>query len=143
MTPCVTCVCSQIGLCTYDSTVHFYNIKSSLSQPQMMVVPDLKELFLPSPEDLLVNLSESRSVVETLLDNLAEMHGSTRDVDSCLGAALTAAGQVMGHVGGKMVVMAASLPSVGDARLKHRENPRVLGTDREHLLLKAEEPWYQ
>ena len=49
----------------------------------------------------------------------------------------------MGHIGGKMVVMCASLPSTGEARLKHRDNPRALGTDREHLLLKAEDPWYQ
>lgn len=49
----------------------------------------------------------------------------------------------MGHVGGKMVVLCSSLPSTGEARLKHRENPRTLGTDREHHLLKAEDPWYQ
>lgn len=49
----------------------------------------------------------------------------------------------MAHVGGKMVVMCGGLPSAGEARLKHRENPRNLGTDREHLLLKAEDPWYQ
>lgn len=71
------------------------------------------------------------------------MHAGTRDAECCLGAALTAAGKVMGHVGGKMVVLCASLPSTGEARLKHRENPRALGTDREHLLLKAEETWYQ
>ncbi|CAM9939519.1 unnamed protein product [Sphacelaria rigidula] len=123
----------------------------------MLVVPDLSDPFLPVPEDLLVNLSESRAVVETLLDSLAQareynnarvfvlaqMHAGTRDAECCLGAALTAAGKVMGHVGGKMVVLCASLPSTGEARLKHRENPRALGTDREHMLLKAEDPWYQ
>lgn len=71
------------------------------------------------------------------------MHSQTRDVQCCLGPALTAAGKVMGHVGGKMAVMCASLPSTGEAALKHRENPRALGTDREHLLLKAENTWYQ
>ncbi|CAB1113207.1 unnamed protein product [Ectocarpus sp. CCAP 1310/34] len=134
---------TMVGFCTFDSSVHFYNLKSNLSQPQMLLVPDLDELFLPVPDDLLVNLSESRSVVDTLLDNLAQMHSQTRDVQCCLGPALTAAGKVMGHVGGKMAVMCASLPSTGEAALKHRENPRALGTDREHLLLKAENPWYQ
>ncbi|CAM9942834.1 unnamed protein product, partial [Hapterophycus canaliculatus] len=144
---------AMVGFCTFDSGVHFYNLKASLSQPQMLVVPDLADLFLPVPEDLLVNLSESRSVVDTLLDNLAQarrssyfpMHSQTRDAECCLGPALSAAGNVMGHVGGKMVVLCASLPSTGEARLKHRENPRVLGTDREHMLLKAEtdQPWYQ
>ncbi len=39
----------------------------------MLVVPDLSDPFLPVPDDLLVNLSESRSVVDTLLDNLAQV----------------------------------------------------------------------
>ena len=28
---------TQIGFLTFDSTLHFYNLKSSLTQPQMMV----------------------------------------------------------------------------------------------------------
>lgn len=79
----------------------------------------------------------------TFLTLCAQMHAGTRDAECSLGPALTAAGKVMGHVGGKMVVMCASLPSTGEARLKHRDNPRALGSDREHLLLKAEDPWYQ
>lgn len=59
-------------MCTFDSGVHYYNLKASLSQPQMLVVPDLTDAFLPVPEDLLVNLSESRAVVEALLDSLAQ-----------------------------------------------------------------------
>lgn len=63
---------TQVGFCTFNSSVHYYNLKSDLSQPQMLVVPDLADPFLPVPDDLLVNLSESRSVVDTLLDNLAQ-----------------------------------------------------------------------
>ena len=61
-----------MGFCTFNSSVHYYNLKSDLSQPQMLVVPDLADPFLPVPDDLLVNLSESRSIVDTLLDNLAQ-----------------------------------------------------------------------
>ncbi|KAL2547515.1 Heat stress transcription factor b-2b [Forsythia ovata] len=35
---------------------------SSLRQPQMMVLSDLDDIFVPLPDDLLVNLSESRNV---------------------------------------------------------------------------------
>jgi protein transport protein SEC24 len=28
---------TQIGFMTFDSTLHFYNLKASLSQPQMLV----------------------------------------------------------------------------------------------------------
>ncbi|KAL1566271.1 Protein transport protein Sec24A [Salvia divinorum] len=51
---------------THDSTIHLYNMKSLLQQPQMMVVSDLDDIFVPLPDDLLVNLSESRTVVEAL-----------------------------------------------------------------------------
>lgn len=32
----------RVGFITYNSSVHFYNIKSSLAQPQMMVVGDVQ-----------------------------------------------------------------------------------------------------
>lgn len=32
----------KVGFITYNNTVHFYNIKSSLAQPQMMVVGDVQ-----------------------------------------------------------------------------------------------------
>ena len=63
----------QVGFCTFDSTVHHYNLKATLSQPQILVVPDHTDPFLPAPDDLLVNLSESRAVVMTLLDSLANV----------------------------------------------------------------------
>lgn len=65
-------------MCTYDSGVHYYNLKSTLSQPQMLVVPDLTDPFPPVPDDLLVNLSESRAVVESLLESLAQVGGRFR-----------------------------------------------------------------
>ena len=44
--------------------------ESSLTQPQMVVMSDTEEPFVPLPGDLLVNLTESRVVVEALLDSL-------------------------------------------------------------------------
>ena len=44
--------------------------KASLSQPQMLVVTDIQDVFLPLPDDLLVNLQESKQVIETLLNKL-------------------------------------------------------------------------
>jgi len=134
---------TQVGVLTYDSTIHFYNLKSTLNQPQMMVVSPLQELFLPIPDDLLVNLSESREVVETLLDSLPTMFENTPNVETCFGPALQAAFKVMAHIGGKMCIFQGSLPSLGEGRLKHRENPRLLGTEKEHTLFHAEEPFYK
>jgi hypothetical protein len=51
----------------------------------------------------------------------------------------TYAFKVMAHIGGKMCIFQGSLPSLGEGRLKHRENPRLLGTEKEHTLFHAGE----
>jgi protein transport protein SEC24 len=67
------CVCVRTGFITFDSSIHFYNLKASLKAPQMLVVSDISDVIMPSPEDLLVNLQDSREVVEALLDSLPAM----------------------------------------------------------------------
>ena len=39
----------------------------------MLVVSDITDVIMPSPEDLLVNLSESRDIIESLLDSFVSM----------------------------------------------------------------------
>ena len=51
-----------IGFMAFSSTLHFFNLKAKLSQPQVMILSDVDDIFLPSPEGLLVNLRESREV---------------------------------------------------------------------------------
>ena len=134
---------TQIGFVTFDSAIHFYNLKSTLSSPQMHVISDVTDIILPLPEDLLVNLSESRKVVESLLDSLPNMFKNNSSVNSCTGPALNAAKQVIQHIGGKLLLFQSTLPSIGEGSLKNRDNPRILGTDKEHTLLNPEDPWYK
>lgn len=105
----------------------------------MLVVSDISDPIMPLPEDLLVNLQESRTVVETLLDSLPTMFKSNTIVNSCTGPALMAAKRVIQHLGGKLCLFQSSLPSVGEGALKMRENPRLLGTDKEHTMLNPED----
>ena len=87
---------TQIGFITYNSSVHFYNLAENLSQPQMLVVSDLDEIFLPTPDSLLVNLKDSMDLIADLLHNLPNMFAVTgekgsptnTDSQSALGAAL-------------------------------------------------------
>lgn len=39
----------------------------------MLVVSDITDVIMPSPEDLLVNLQDSRDVVDALLESLPTM----------------------------------------------------------------------
>nr|GMD61679.1 protein transport protein Sec24-like At3g07100 [Ipomoea batatas] len=135
---------TQIGFITFDTTIHFYNMKSSLTQPQMMVVSDLEDIFAPLPDDLLVNLSESRAVIDAFLDSLPSMFQETVNVESAFGPALKAAFMVMSQLGGKLLIFQNTLPSLGIGRLKLRgDDPRVYGTDKEHMLRIPEDPFYK
>ncbi|GMH28103.1 hypothetical protein Nepgr_029946 [Nepenthes gracilis] len=135
---------TQIGFITFDSMIHFYNMKSTLTQPQMMVVSDVDDVFVPLPDDLLVNLSESRRVVETFLDSLPSMFQDTMNVESAFGPALKAAFMVMNKLGGKLMIFLNTLPSLGVGRLRLRgSDTHVYGTDKEQALRVAEDTFYK
>ena len=134
---------TQVGFLTFDDSVHYYNLKSGLGSPQMLVVADLPELFVPAPDDLLVNLEESRDVVDAFLDSLPSMFEKTTAERSCLGPALKAAFTVTKHIGGKMSVFQSVLPTLGDGALVPRENMSLMGTHDEVKLLRPGTTWYK
>lgn len=128
---------TQVGIITYDTSLHFYNLNPNLSQPQIFVVADLEDIFLPLPDDILVNLSESEAAILNLLDSLPQIYHDTKLNESCMGSAIKGAYLAMKHIGGKLLVFGACIPSVGELSLKStRDNPHLLGTDREVELLR-------
>jgi protein transport protein SEC24 len=134
----------QVGIITYDTSIHFYNLNPNLSQPQMLVVADLEDLFLPLPDDILVNAYESESSIINLLDSLPSLFQDTKVSESCMGSAVKGAFLAMKHIGGKLLVFGACIPSVGDQSLKStRDNPRFLGTEKEVELLRPVNEGYK
>ncbi|KAM0994109.1 hypothetical protein ACFX2I_009681 [Malus domestica] len=91
----------------------------------MMVVSDLDDVFVLLLDDLLVNLSESRSVVEsTFQDNMNS------------------------NLGGKLLIFQNTLPSRGVGCLKLRGDDlrvygSVYGSDKEHPLRLPDDPFYK
>lgn len=51
---------------------------------------DVDDVFLPQPNDLLVNLAEAQSAVTTLLNKLPALFADSPTLDSALGPALQA-----------------------------------------------------
>lgn len=90
---------TKVGLITVDGSLHFYNLNAGLTDPQMLVVSDTDEVFLPQPDDLLVNLTESRAVFESLLGRLGDMFKDNTNVSNALGPALQAAFKMIVSVG--------------------------------------------
>uniref|UniRef100_H0X8X9 SEC24 homolog A, COPII coat complex component n=1 Tax=Otolemur garnettii TaxID=30611 RepID=H0X8X9_OTOGA len=126
---------TKIGFITFDSTIHFYSLQEGLSQPQMLIVSDIEDVFIPMPENLLVNLNESKEkLVQDLLKTLPQMFTKTLETQSALGPALQAAFKLMSPTGGRMSVFQTQLPSLGVGALKPREEPNQRSSAKEiHL----------
>ncbi|XP_041446020.1 protein transport protein Sec24B isoform X2 [Xenopus laevis] len=114
---------TKIGFITFDSTVHFYNLQEGLSQPQMLMVTDIEDIFLPTPDGLLVNMHESKELIKDLLTALPSMFANTRETHSALGPALQGAVKLMSPTGGRISVFQTQLPSLGAGLLQSREDP--------------------
>ncbi|KAJ3317081.1 COPII subunit, partial [Gonapodya sp. JEL0774] len=134
---------TKVMIVTVDQALHFYSLNSAQSEPQMLVVSDLDDPFIPQPEDLLINLGESRPQLEALLERLGDMFKSTQQTQNALGAALQVVFKLIQPIGGKIVILQSSLPSVGPGALKPREDPKLLGTAKEVTLLNPQSPFYK
>ncbi|KAM9373470.1 protein transport protein Sec24A [Phaethornis superciliosus] len=125
---------TKIGFITFDSTIHFYSLQEGLSQPQMLVVSDIEDVFIPMPENLLVNLNENKELIQDLLRSLPQMFTKSLETQSALGPALQAAFKLMSPTGGRVSVFQTQLPSVGMGALKAREEPNQKSTAKDiHL----------
>ncbi|KAK2828080.1 hypothetical protein Q5P01_019114 [Channa striata] len=126
---------TKIGFITFDSTIHFYNLQEGLSQPQMLIVSDIEDIFLPTPDSLLVNLNECKELVQDLLKSLPTLFEKTMETQSALGPALQAAFKLLSPTGGRMSVLQTQLPNLGVGALQSREDPnqRASAKDVQHL----------
>ncbi|KAG1053598.1 hypothetical protein G6F43_004342 [Rhizopus delemar] len=134
---------TRVAIITVDSSLHFYNLHPSLNQPQMLVVSDLDDVYLPSPSDLLVNLTESIEIIKTLLEKLPDMFKDSVNVNNALGTGLQAAFKMLSQYGGKIICLQSTLPNTGAGALKPREDVKLLGTSKESTLLNAASPFYK
>nr|XP_023914627.1 protein transport protein Sec24-like At4g32640 isoform X2 [Quercus suber] len=78
---------TMVGIATFDSTIHFYNLKRALQQPLMLVVPDVQDVYTPLQTDVVVQLSECRQHLELLLESIPTMFLENRTAESAFGAA--------------------------------------------------------
>lgn len=134
---------TKVAIIAFDVSLYFFSMTPGSSDCSMLVVSDVDDVFLPKPTDLLVNLSESRPALEALLGRINDMFQDNHIIGSALGPALQAGFKLMSPIGGEIVVLSSSLPSVGAGALKNREDPKALGTSKESQLLQAASPFYK
>lgn len=154
---------TRISLICVDSSVHFFkfrNVSADKSeepqvdengQPipepfdvQMLDVGDIDEPYLPASSGLLIPLTDARSQLEQLFTRLPETFGNSRNTNFALTAALKSAKEVIGSIGGKIVVVSASLPNLGEGSLAIRNEKQFVDTKKESSqLLTTQHAFYK
>ncbi|KAF1963275.1 COPII component protein [Byssothecium circinans] len=137
---------TRIGFIGFDSSLYYFSIprdNSENNDPSMLVVSDLDEPFLPTPDNLLVTLSESMQNVQTFLEKLPTMFQDNVQTASAMGSALRAGHRMTAAIGAKITVITSSLPNHGFAKLENRERKDILGTSKEGSLLQTQNSFYK
>ena len=132
---------AKVGFMTFDREIHFYNVASSLSAPQQLVMSDLEDPFSAiSAEHLFVDAAESKSNITSLLKSIPQMFFSIKHAEPALMPALQATLSALEVSGGKVICSLDSLPTYGPGRLQVRDKGMSQNDDNEHnrTLLKTE-----
>ncbi|KAJ8248460.1 hypothetical protein GJAV_G00242250 [Gymnothorax javanicus] len=135
----------RVGFVTYNKVLHFYNVKDSLAQPQMLVVSDVADMFVPLLDGFLVNVNESRAVINSLLDQIPEMFADTRETETVFGPVIQAGLEALkaADCAGKLFIFHSSLPiAEAPGKLKNREDKKLVGTDKEKSLFQPQTSFY-
>jgi protein transport protein SEC24 len=134
---------SRVAILTFDRSLHFYNLLPELETAQMLVVADIDDPFVPISEGLLADPWESRSVVEGLLDNIPSLFADNTASEAALGAVVRGVQATLSTIGGQANVFLSTIPTIGPGSLKHREDTKLYGTDKEKTLFAAQDGWYR
>uniref|UniRef100_A0A8D0HPG2 SC24C protein n=1 Tax=Sphenodon punctatus TaxID=8508 RepID=A0A8D0HPG2_SPHPU len=135
----------RVGFVTYNKVLHFYNVKSSLAQPQMMVVSDVADMFVPLLDGFLVNVNESRTVITSLLDQIPEMFADTRETETVFAPVIQAGMEALkaAECAGKLFIFHTTLPiAEAPGKLKNRDDKKLINTDKEKTLFQPQTSFY-
>ncbi|XP_059802400.1 protein transport protein Sec24C-like [Hypanus sabinus] len=135
----------KVGFVTYNKVLHFYNVKSTLAQPQMMVVSDVADMFVPLLDGFLVNVNESRAVINSLLEQIPEMFADTRETETVFGPVIQAGLEALkaAECAGKLFIFHSTLPlAEAPGKLKNRDDKKLINTDKEKVLFQPQTSFY-
>eukprot|EP00933_Yihiella_yeosuensis_P050739 TRINITY_DN48534_c0_g1_i1.p1 TRINITY_DN48534_c0_g1~~TRINITY_DN48534_c0_g1_i1.p1 ORF type:complete len:755 (+),score=105.09 TRINITY_DN48534_c0_g1_i1:131-2266(+) len=118
---------SKIGVILFDQALHFFALYPGLDCARQITVTDIEDPFVPCGADALLADAQDpafRNQFEDLLEELPSMLCANGAANEAAGnAALKVAAELMASRGGGHVVMChASLPNVGIAALRNRDN---------------------
>nr|XP_028598836.1 protein transport protein Sec24D [Podarcis muralis]XP_028598837.1 protein transport protein Sec24D [Podarcis muralis]XP_028598838.1 protein transport protein Sec24D [Podarcis muralis] len=136
----------RVGFVTYNKVLHFFNVKRNLGQPQMMVVTDVSEVFVPLLDGFLVNFQESKAVINNLLDQIPEMFTDTNESETVFAPVIQAGMEALkaAECAGKLFIFHSSLPTAeAPGKLKSRDDRKLVNTEKEKTLFQPQTNIYE
>ncbi|XP_070849199.1 protein transport protein Sec24D [Chaetodon trifascialis] len=136
----------KVGFVTYNKILHFYNVKSALAQPQMMVVSDTAEMFVPLLDGFLVNYQESKAVISNLLDQIPDMFADTNESETVFAPVIQAGVEAFkaAECSGKLFIFHSSMPTAeAPGKLKNRDDKKLVNTEKEKTLFQPQKAVYE
>lgn len=133
---------TRVSIITYDHSLHFYDLDPRNEKPRVFCVGELNDSLIPIPKHLLVNLLDSRELIEKTLRLIpTKLWGKNESVQSAYFSALASASRLVNRSGGKIISFLANLPSVGKTPLKNREGLTKKGIDGTDLFNPADQTY--
>ncbi|XP_046871762.1 protein transport protein Sec24C isoform X2 [Hypomesus transpacificus] len=103
----------RVGLMTYDSRIHLYDLSPALSRPHMLVVTETEDFQLPVREGLLVPLRDCVDSIDSVLQLIPQFSAECNDSSGAPMELPVKAGlailQALGSVGKLLVFHSAPL----------------------------------
>ncbi|KAG1679938.1 hypothetical protein FOA52_007002 [Chlamydomonas sp. UWO 241] len=126
---------SQVGIATFDSSVHFYSLRPGSTQPHMLIMGNASEPFVPDSAPVIVPLAEHKEALQALLEAIPGMFGAPGRTNECAGgAAIEAAVSALSATGGKVHAFLCTLPTSGLHPLKLRDSAGLKEGDKLNVL---------
>jgi hypothetical protein len=133
---------TNIGLVTYDSTIHFFSLPLDESaEPTILNVGDINNPFVPLPfTKLMLNVANDKSRLESLIDKIynsytQDYYSQSRTAhNSAVGAVLKACVDLLSadgklptnaltNVGGRIMVFSSFISNCGVGAVVNQSNP--------------------
>jgi protein transport protein SEC24 len=84
-----------------------------------------------------------RATVESLLEMLPQIFAENKTTEPVIGAVVQAVRMALEERGGKLMLFQTSLPTYGPGALKHRDDSKLYGTDKEKTLYAPQDDFYK
>lgn len=119
---------TDVTFMTFDQQMQFYSLPQDPNgEPSILIVADVDDPFSPAPrERLMLNAVQDRERIDAFLDKLLTMYQTEDKISSpmqtCAGAAVSAAISVLEGTGGRVILCQSGSNTMGAGPLKSRDN---------------------